>query len=219
MAAHSPISGVSLAYARLREERKSWRRDHPFGFWARPVASSSPPSSSTSPFAPSGTITLSSSGADLTVGTKRVREEDAATGLPLTSTTADSANGGLDLLVWEAGIPGKAGTIWEGGEFRLTLRFSEDYPTKPPKCKFEPHVLFHPNIYPSGTVCLSILNEEKDWRPSLTMKQILIAIQDLLDNPNAKDPAQEEPFKLYITDKGAYEKRVRQEVRKYHWKV
>jgi hypothetical protein len=37
--------------------------------------------------------------------------------------------------------------------------------------KFSP-VLFHPNIYPSGTVCLSILNEDEDWRPSLTIPQV-----------------------------------------------
>ena len=51
------------------------------------------------------------------------------------------------------------------------MEFSEDYPNKPPKCKFSP-VLFHPNIYPSGTVCLSILNEDEDWRPSLTIPQV-----------------------------------------------
>ena len=49
------------------------------------------------------------------------------------------------------------------GVYRLTMEFTEDYPNKPPKCKFNP-VLFHPNIYPSGTVCLSILNEDEDWR-------------------------------------------------------
>lgn len=215
---HSPTSGASLAYARLREERKSWRRDHPFGFWARPVTLSSPSLSSPSTASASKSGAAStSSGVGLEIGEKRRREEDR---LPsdLPGGMVSSSNEGLNLLVWEAGIPGKAGTIWEGGEYRLTLRFSEDYPTKPPKCKFEPHVLFHPNVYPSGTVCLSILNEEKDWRPSLTVKQILIAIQELLDNPNPKDPAQEEPFKLYITDKDAYEKRVRHEVRKYHWK-
>ena len=53
------------------------------------------------------------------------------------------------------------------------MEFSEDYPNKPPKCKFNP-VLFHPNIYPSGTVCLSILNEDEDWRPSLTIPQVSI---------------------------------------------
>ncbi len=50
-------------------------------------------------------------------------------------------------------------TDWEGGYFPLTLNFSEDYPSKPPKCKF-PQGFFHPNVYPSGTVCLSILNED-----------------------------------------------------------
>ena len=43
----------------------------------------------------------------------------------------------------------------------------------------------HPNIYPSGTVCLSILDEEKDWKSSLTIKHILLGIQKLLkDEPN-----------------------------------
>ena len=50
-------------------------------------------------------------------------------------------------------------TDWEGGFYPLTLNFSEDYPSKPPKCKF-PQGFFHPNVYPSGTVCLSILNED-----------------------------------------------------------
>ncbi|OAO94564.1 hypothetical protein AXX17_AT5G01370 [Arabidopsis thaliana] len=29
-------------------------------------------------------------------------------------------------------------TDWEGGFFPLTMHFSEDYPSKPPKCKFPP---------------------------------------------------------------------------------
>ena len=37
--------------------------------------------------------------------------------------------------------------------------------------KFEPPI-FHPNVYPSGTVCLSLLDEEKDWRPAVTIKQV-----------------------------------------------
>lgn len=42
--------------------------------------------------------------------------------------------------------------------------------------RFTP-VIFHPNIYPSGTVCLSILNEDEDWKPSITIRQILLGIQ------------------------------------------
>ena len=40
--------------------------------------------------------------------------------------------------------------------------------------KFEPP-LFHPNVYPSGTVCLSLLDEEKDWRPAVTIKQVRLS--------------------------------------------
>jgi ubiquitin-conjugating enzyme E2 I len=73
------------------------------------------------------------------------------------------------------------------------------------QCKFKPN-FFHPNVYPSGTVCLSILNEvslplghhaclcfevfcvgsflvtfedmqDEGWRPSITVKNILTGIQ------------------------------------------
>ena len=99
-------------------------------------------------------------------------------------------------------------TSWEGGLFNLEIEFSDEYPSKPPKCKFVP-VIFHPNIYPSGTVCLSILNEDKGWKPSITVKQMLLGIQDLLNNPNLSDPAQREPYELCRDDRPAYERRVK----------
>jgi ubiquitin-conjugating enzyme E2 I len=87
------------------------------------------------------------------------------------------------------------------------MEFPEDYPAAPPKCKFS-QVLFHPNIYPSGGVCLSILNEEEDWRPNLKIKdvkifyfdfkQLLLGIQDLLKNPNEKSPAQLDAYQVYV---------------------
>ena len=40
-------------------------------------------------------------------------------------------------------------TAWEGGYYKLKMIFKDDYPTSPPKCKFDPP-LFHPNVYPSG---------------------------------------------------------------------
>ena len=97
--------------------------------------------------------------------------------------------------------------------------------------------LFHPNVYPSGTVCLSILDEEKDWRPAITVKQILLGIQvgilillnlfffllifilfimdiqDLLNEPNIKDPAQAEAYTCYCQNRTDYEKRVRAQAR------
>lgn len=130
-------------------------------------------------------------------------------------------DGSLNLMSWECAIPGKKSvsyigdsevivkiygvivlsdsilqTPWEGGLYKLRMIFKDDYPSSPPKCKFEPP-LFHPNVYPSGTVCLSLLDEEKDWRPAITIKQILLGIQDLLNEPNVKDPAQAEAYTIY----------------------
>lgn len=61
-----------------------------------------------------------------------------------------------------------------------------------------PAAFFHPNIYPSGTVCLSILDDDADWKPTITVKQILLGVQDLLDNPNPKSPAQTDAFHLFV---------------------
>uniref|UniRef100_A0A8C1ZLJ9 Ubiquitin-conjugating enzyme E2Ia n=1 Tax=Cyprinus carpio TaxID=7962 RepID=A0A8C1ZLJ9_CYPCA len=105
-------------------------------------------------------------------------------------------------------------TPWEGGLFKLRMLFKDDYPSSPPKCKFEPP-LFHPNVYPSGTVCLSILEEDKDWRPAITIKQILLGIQELLNEPNIQDPAQAEAYTIYCQNRVEYEKRVRAQAKKF----
>jgi len=123
-------------------------------------------------------------------------------------------DGSTDLMVWKCIIPGKKDTDWDGGYLPITLYFSEDYPSKPPKCKFPPN-FFHPNVYPSGTVCLSILNEDTGWRPAITVKQILLGIQELLNEPNPNDPAQTDAYQLYCQDKVEYSKRVRQLVKQY----
>ncbi|XP_018060146.1 PREDICTED: uncharacterized protein LOC108694966 [Atta colombica] len=154
-----PMSGIAIA--RLAEERKAWRKDHPFGFVARPTK---------------------------------------------------NPDGSLNLMSWECAIPGKKSTPWEGGLYKLRMIFKDDYPSSPPKCKFEPP-LFHPNVYPSGTVCLSLLDEEKDWRPAITIKQILLGIQDLLNEPNVKDPAQAEAYTIYCQNRLEYEKRVKAQAR------
>jgi len=78
--------------------------------------------------------------------------------------------------------------------------------------KFVPP-LFHPNVYPSGTVCLSILNEEEGWKPAINIKEILLGIQSLLDEPNPESPAQADAFNLFKKDKAAYERKVKQIVK------
>ena len=73
--------------------------------------------------------------------------------------------------------------------------------------------LFHPNVYPSGTVCLSIINEDLDWRTGLRVKDILLGIQELLKKPNIKSPAQKEAYELYKKSISEYEEKVREQAK------
>ena len=155
------------ARARLQVERKTWRRDHPHGFVAKPQT------------------------------------------LP---------DGSQNLMVWDCIVPGKANTIWQGGRIPVTMKFSEDYPSKPPECHFKlmpdgsKKPLFHPNVYPSGKICLSIINPEPSksaWRPAITLKQILIGIQSLLEEPNNDDAAQADAHAIYKSNRPEYERRVK----------
>lgn len=41
----------------------------------------------------------------------------------------------MDLKNWECGIPGKEKTIWEGGQFKLTVQFPDGKLPKPIKPK------------------------------------------------------------------------------------
>ncbi|XP_010059898.1 SUMO-conjugating enzyme SCE1 isoform X1 [Eucalyptus grandis] len=128
-------------------------------------------------------------------------------------------DGSVNLMVWHCTIPGKAGTFflmqtdWEGGNYPLTLYFTEDYPSKAPKCMF-PKDFFHLNVYGSGMVCLSILNED-GWRPSITVRQILVGVQDLLHQPNPASPANYDEYELFVKDPAEYQRRVRQQAKQY----
>jgi ubiquitin-conjugating enzyme E2 I len=53
------------------------------------------------------------------------------------------------------------------------------------------------------------LNEEEGWKPSLTVKQILLGIQDLLNEPNPESPAQAEAYNMFKKDRAAYERKIK----------
>ncbi|CAM9148814.1 unnamed protein product [Ectocarpus sp. 13 AM-2016] len=75
--------------------------------------------------------------------------------------------------------------------------------------------LLHPNLFPSGTVGLRMLDENEEWTPSTTIKQILQGIYELLAHPNIDDPAQSEAYHLFKNDREEYDRRVRMEAKKH----
>ena len=95
-----------------------------------------------------------------------------------------------NLLVWEALVGGPPGTPYECGVFKARLEFPLDYPMHPPKMYFT-SAMWHPNIYPNGEVCISILHPpgedpthyekvEERWSPVQSVEKILISVMSML---------------------------------------
>ena len=52
------------------------------------------------------------------------------------------------------------------------------------------------------------------WKPAISVKQILLGIQDLLDNPNPASPAQTDAYMLFKNNRTEYKKRVTAQAQK-----
>eukprot|EP01132_Coremiostelium_polycephalum_P010223 gene10223-12537_t len=112
-----------------------------------------------------------------------------------------------NLMLWNASIFGPEETPYENGVYQLNLVFSDMYPDKPPKVKFTTS-MFHPNIYPDGSICLDILNPDK-WSSVYSVSTILTSIRSLLSDENPTSPANPEAALLFVNDRKAYNRKVR----------
>ena len=110
-----------------------------------------------------------------------------------------------NIMLWHAVMFGPEDTPWEGGTFKLTLQFTEEYPNKAPTVKFVTK-MFHPNIYADGSICLDILQNQ--WSPIYDVAAVLTSIQSLLCDPNPNSPANSEAATLFRDSVREYNKRV-----------
>ena len=69
-----------------------------------------------------------------------------------------------DPFVWEIMIMGPPDTPYEGGFFQAEMNFPKEYPNMPPTLRFISDIV-HPNVYPDGKLCMSILHPpgEDQW--------------------------------------------------------
>ncbi|CEP15484.1 hypothetical protein [Parasitella parasitica] len=81
-----------------------------------------------------------------------------------------------NILEWDVALIGSPKTIYEGGYFKATMSFPVDYPFNPPTFRFN-NPFYHPNVYPDGRLCISILHPpgedpvsgekaEERWNPT-----------------------------------------------------
>ena len=110
---------------------------------------------------------------------------------------------------------GPVDTCFQGGIWSFEINFPNEYPIKPFEFKFTSNFP-HPNIYPDGKVCISILHEGKDewgyediserWNPSHSVNSVLMSILSMLPNPNFESPANVDASVMWRSNWDKYKK-------------
>ena len=117
-----------------------------------------------------------------------------------------------DLTHWIATIFGPEDTPYFGGVFELDIKFTDEYPFKPPKVYFKTPI-YHCNINRQGGICLDILKD--NWSPALNTSKLLLSICSLLAEPNPNDPLVPEIAELLRTNKEVHNANAREYTLKY----
>jgi len=104
------------------------------------------------------------------------------------------------LFEWRIYIEGPGDSPYQGAIYQAKMEFPQDYPMSPPKLRFQSE-FWHPNVYPDGRVCISILHPpgedalnpderpEERWLPTQTVSTIMLSVISMLNAPNIHSPA------------------------------
>ncbi|POS83663.1 hypothetical protein EPUL_003787, partial [Erysiphe pulchra] len=108
-------------------------------------------------------------------------------------------------------------SAFDGAYFKAEMGFTDKYPYSPPTFKFlQP--IYHPNIYPDGRVCISILHAAGDdeqsgelacerWSSIQSVESVLRSILLLLDDPEITSPANVDASVMYRDNREAYKQK------------
>ncbi|KAI3983075.1 hypothetical protein MKX01_035356 [Papaver californicum] len=129
-----------------------------------------------------------------------------------------------NMFEWSLTIIGPPGTLYDGGFFNAVMNFPANYPNSPPTVKFVSD-MWHPNVYPDGKVCISILHAPGDdphgyelsserWMPIHTVESIVLSIISMLSSPNDESPANVDAAIEWRDKRGDFVKKVKRIVRR-----
>ncbi|KAF1942057.1 hypothetical protein EJ02DRAFT_182627 [Clathrospora elynae] len=113
-------------------------------------------------------------------------------------------------------------SMYYGGYFKAKMTFPRNFPYSPPDFKFV-RPLYHPNIYPDGRLCISILHppgeDEKSgetaaerWNPAQRVETVLISILSLLDDAEVSSPANVDAGVMLRTKPTEYKEMVKKDL-------
>lgn len=113
-------------------------------------------------------------------------------------------------------------SLYYGGYFKAKMTFPRNYPHSPPDFKFI-RPLYHPNVYPDGRLCISILHPPGDdemsgetaaerWSPVQRVESVLISIMSLLDDAETASPANVDAGVMLRNNPEVYKELVRKDM-------
>lgn len=102
------------------------------------------------------------------------------------------------------------------------MTFTDKYPYSPPTFKFL-RPIYHPNIYPDGKVCISILHAPGEdaqsgelaserWSPLQGVESVLRSVLLLLDDPEIASPANVDAGVMYRDNRAQYNRKASETV-------
>ncbi|CAG9954122.1 unnamed protein product [Clonostachys rosea f. rosea IK726] len=129
----------------------------------------------------------------------------------------DDAN----LFKWKLGLwVVNPESVWHGAFLKAEMRFPNDYPYQPPTFRFTTRDIFHPNIYPDGNLCISILHRPGDdaqsgelaserWNVLHGVESVLRSVLLLMDDPEINSPANVDASVMYRDHRDNYNARAK----------
>ncbi|GMF01041.1 unnamed protein product [Ambrosiozyma monospora] len=127
-----------------------------------------------------------------------------------------------NIFHWSIGLyVANPDSLYHGAYLKCQMTFPESYPYKPPSFKFTP-AIYHPNVFPDGRICISILHEpgtshsdepsNEKWSPAQCVESVLVSIVSFLEDPNINSPANIDASNSFRDDKEGYRVRVLEDV-------
>ncbi|KAK0674125.1 ubiquitin-conjugating enzyme/RWD-like protein [Cercophora samala] len=113
-------------------------------------------------------------------------------------------------------------SVFNGAYLQAEMSFTEDYPYSPPKFRFL-NPITHPNVYPDGQLCISILHTPGEdvmsgetaserWTPLQCVESVLRSVLLLLDDPEISSPANVDAGVMYRDRREEYNKKAKETV-------
>ncbi|KAF8862061.1 hypothetical protein BDZ45DRAFT_703147 [Acephala macrosclerotiorum] len=128
------------------------------------------------------------------------------------------------LFVWDVAlIVINPDSVFNGAYLKCEMSFTDNYPMSPPTFKFC-RPIFHPNIYPDGKVCISILHAPGEdeqsgemaserWSSVQSVETVLRSILLLLDDPEISSPANVDAGVTYRDAREVYDAKAQDTVK------